>query len=139
FAGERTGTGFKLEQQPEFDIPIIVAALRGKMLQLAVEKGDGAFSNFLPLSAVDKVTGAIQGAPDGFELLCRFFCLPGEREQVEPIARVMFASSVPVPVYAPFYRWLGHGEAIAEMCEAWAAKDRERAIAAAPWNLIEEM
>ena len=25
------------------------------------------------------------------------------------------------------------------MCEAWAAKDRERAIAAAPWELIEEM
>jgi hypothetical protein len=51
----------------------------------------------------------------------------------------MFASYVTVPVYAAFYRWLGHGDAIAEMCEAWAAKDRERAIKAAPWNLIEEM
>ncbi len=51
----------------------------------------------------------------------------------------MFASYVTVPVYAAFYRWLGHGDAIAEMCEAWAAKDRERAIAAAPWELIEEM
>ena len=51
----------------------------------------------------------------------------------------MFASYVTVPVYAAFYRWLGHTEAIAEMCEAWAAKDRERAIAAAPWDLIEEM
>ena len=81
----------------------------------------------------------LEGAPDGFELLCRFFCLPGEREQVEPLARFMFASYVTVPVYAAFYRWLGHGDAIAEMCEAWAAKDRERATAAAPWELIEEM
>ena len=24
------------------------------------------------------------------------------------------------------------------MCEAWAARDRERALAAAPWGLIEE-
>ena len=51
----------------------------------------------------------------------------------------MFASYVSVPVYAAFYRWLGHGDAIAEMCEAWDAKDRERATAGAPWDLIEEM
>jgi alkanesulfonate monooxygenase SsuD/methylene tetrahydromethanopterin reductase-like flavin-dependent oxidoreductase (luciferase family) len=80
----------------------------------------------------------LDGAPDGFELLCRFFCIAGEREQVEPVARFMFASYATVPVYANFFRWLGHGDAIAEMCEAWAAKDRQRAIEAAPWDLIEE-
>ena len=139
FAGERTDTGFKLEQQPEFDIPIIVAALRGKMLELAVEKGDGAFTNFLPLASVDKVSGAIQAAPDGFELLCRFFCMPGEREQVEPLARFMFASYATVPVYEAFFRWLGYGEKIDPMVEAWAAKDRQGAAAAAPWELIEDV
>jgi probable F420-dependent oxidoreductase len=138
-AGERTETGFKLEQQPDFDIPIIVAALRGKMLELAVQKGDGAFSNFLPLSSVEKVTGAIQAAPDGFELLCRFFCLPGDREQVEPLARFMFASYATVPVYAAFFRWLGYEEKIAPMVKAWAAKDRQGAAAAAPWDLIEDV
>ena len=50
-----------------------------------------------------------------------------------------FSSYVTVPVYAAFYRWLGHGEAIAEMCSAWEAKDRERAARAAPWELIEDM
>jgi probable F420-dependent oxidoreductase len=138
-AGERTATGFKLEQAPPEPPPIILAALRGKMLRLAVEKGDGAFSNFLPLSGVSQVVGQLEGAPEGFELLCRFFCLPGPREEVEPLARFMFASYGTVPVYAEFFRWLGHGEAIAEMCEAWAAKDRQRAIAAAPWELIEEV
>jgi alkanesulfonate monooxygenase SsuD/methylene tetrahydromethanopterin reductase-like flavin-dependent oxidoreductase (luciferase family) len=48
-AGERADGGFKLERPPEERVPIIVAALRGKMLRLAVEKGDGAFTNFLPL------------------------------------------------------------------------------------------
>ena len=120
-------------------MPIILAALRGKMLRLAVEKADGAFTNFLPISGLPRVVEQLEGAPEGFELLCRFFCLPGDREQIEPIARFMFASYVSVPVYAAFYRWLGHGDAIAEMCEAWEAKDRERAIAAAPWGLIEEM
>src|SRR3954463_1126001 len=35
-AGERTETGFKLETKPAREIPIVLAALRGKMLELAV-------------------------------------------------------------------------------------------------------
>ncbi|HLM30946.1 MAG TPA: LLM class F420-dependent oxidoreductase [Solirubrobacterales bacterium] len=137
-AGDRAAGGFKLEQAPP-PVPILLASLRGKMLRLAVEKGDGAFTNFLPISGLARVTAELEGAPEGFELLCRFFCLPGGREQVEPLARFMFSSYVTVPVYANFYRWLGHGDAIAEMCEAWEAKDRQRAAEAAPWDLIEEM
>ena len=137
-AGERTATGFKLEQPPPHPPPIVLAALRGKMLRLAVEKAAGAFTNFLPLSGLPKVVAGLGDAPEGFELLCRFFCLPGARDEVEPLARFMFASYVSVPVYAAFFRWLGYGAEIAEMCEAWAARDRERALAAAPWELIEE-
>jgi probable F420-dependent oxidoreductase len=138
-AGERTDGGFKLERPPEERVPIIVAALRGKMLRLAVEKGDGAFTNFLPLEGLPRVVAQLEGAPEGFELLCRFFCLPGEREQIEPLARFMFSSYITVPVYEAFYRWLGYGERIDEMVEAWSAKDREKAAAVAPWELIEEM
>jgi alkanesulfonate monooxygenase SsuD/methylene tetrahydromethanopterin reductase-like flavin-dependent oxidoreductase (luciferase family) len=120
-------------------VPIVLAALRGKMLALAVEKADGAFTNFLPLSGLPQVSGQLKGAADGFELLCRFFCLPGERGQIEPIARFMFSSYITVPVYRDFYRWLGHGEAISEMCDRWEAGDRQAAAAAAPWELIEQM
>jgi probable F420-dependent oxidoreductase len=137
-AGERADGGFKLERAPEAEIPIVVAALRGKMLKLAVEKGDGAFTNFLPLAGLPKVTEQLDSAPEGFELLCRFFCLPGEREQVEPLARFMFSSYITVPVYEAFYRWLGYGDQIDEMVAAWQAKDRQKAAAAAPWELIED-
>ncbi len=123
-AGERTETGFKLEQKPQHRVPIVLAALRGKMLELAVERADGAFTNFLPLAGLPKVTAQLQGAPEGFELLCRFFCIPGEREQVEPLARFMFSSYITVPVYADFYRWLGYGEQITPMVEAWKQGDR---------------
>ena len=136
--GERTPSGFKLELKPAHRIPIVLAALRGKMLDLAVERADGAFSNFLPLSGLPKVVAQIADAPEGFELLCRFFCLPGEREAVEPLARFMFASYATVPVYANFFRWLGYGEKIDPMVAAWEAGDRQAASAAAPWDLIEE-
>jgi probable F420-dependent oxidoreductase len=139
FEGGRADGGFKLERPPAERIPIIVAALRGKMLRLAVEKGDGAFTNFLPLAGLPQVVEGIEGAPDDFELLCRFFCLAGEREQVEPVARFMFASYISVPVYEKFFRWLGYGDRIDEMVAAWNAKDRDRAQAAAPWELIEDV
>jgi probable F420-dependent oxidoreductase len=138
-AGERTSSGFKLEQKPAHGVPVVLAALRGKMLELAVERAAGAFTNFLPLAGLPKVTTQLEGAPEGFELLCRFFCIPGEREQVEPLARFMFSSYITVPVYADFYRWLGYGEEIEPMVAAWEAGDRQAAAAAAPWELIEDM
>jgi alkanesulfonate monooxygenase SsuD/methylene tetrahydromethanopterin reductase-like flavin-dependent oxidoreductase (luciferase family) len=137
--GERAPNGFKLESKPQHEIPVVLAALRGRMLKLAVERASGAFSNFLPISGLPQVVEGIAGAPDGFELLCRFFCLPGKREEVEPVARFMFSSYITVPVYEAFYRWLGHGEAIDPMVAAWKAKDRQKAAAAAPWELIDEM
>jgi len=138
-AGARTATGFKLEMPPAEPVPVVLAALRGKMLELAVERAAGAFTNFLPLGGLAKVTAQLAEAPEGFELLCRFFCLPGEREAVEPLARFMFSSYITVPVYANFYRWLGYGEQIEPMVEAWQAGDRQAAAAAAPWVLIEDM
>ncbi|HEX5713781.1 MAG TPA: LLM class F420-dependent oxidoreductase [Solirubrobacterales bacterium] len=138
-AGERTATGFKLEAAPAQPIPVVLAALRGKMLELAMERAAGAFTNFLPLGGLPKVAAQLEGAPDGFELLCRFFCIPGEREQVEPLARFMFSSYITVPVYAAFYRWLGYGEQIEPMVTAWEGGDRQAAAAAAPWELIEDM
>jgi alkanesulfonate monooxygenase SsuD/methylene tetrahydromethanopterin reductase-like flavin-dependent oxidoreductase (luciferase family) len=75
-AGERTTTGFKLETAPTRPTPIVLAALRGKMLRLAVDKADGAFTNFLPIGGLPKVVEGISGSAPDFELLCRFFCIP---------------------------------------------------------------
>lgn len=137
-AGERTDTGFKVETAPAHPTPIVLAALRGKMLRLAVDKADGAFTNFLPLAGLDQITAQLTDAGPDFELLCRFFCIPGKREEVEGLARFMFSSYITVPVYASFFRWLGYEEEISEMVELWSNKDRQGAAAAAPWELIED-
>src|SRR3954466_9742062 len=67
-AGDRGPGGFRLETPPSSSVPIVVAALRGRMLSLAAELGDGAFTNFLPLSGTRRVAEPF-GAPDK-ELVC---------------------------------------------------------------------
>jgi hypothetical protein len=51
----------------------------------------------------------------------------------------MFSAYATVPVYEAFFRWLGWGEAIDPMVEAWNAGERERAREAAPEELIREI
>jgi probable F420-dependent oxidoreductase len=136
-AGDRGPGGFKLEAPPREPVPIVVAALRGKMLALAAEVGDGAFTNFLPLSGAPQVAEAF-GAPDK-ELLCRFFCFPDPEEEALPAARRMLVGYATVPVYTAFFRWLGWGERIDPMVEAWEAGDRARALELVPDDLVREM
>jgi probable F420-dependent oxidoreductase len=145
-AGERGPGGFKLETPPETPPPIYIAALRGRMLRLGGAIGDGTFVNFLPVSGVEQVIGEIRegereagkeaGASD---VLCRFFCIPQPAEEAIGLARWMFAAYATVPVYEAFFRWLGWGEAIDPMVEAWRAGDRQRALEAAPEQLIHEI
>ena len=146
-AGERAGEGgFKLELPPEQPVPIVIAALRERMLQTAGELGDGAFVNFLPLASIDKVLAEIRkgereaGKEEGStEVLCRFFCLQGDPEQTMGLARWMFCAYVTVPVYEQFFRWLGYGDAIDSMVEAWHGGDRSKALELAPVDLIEDI
>src|SRR6476661_3153469 len=137
FAGERGHGGFKVETPPAQPIPIVIAALRGKMLALAAELGDGAFTNFLPLSGLPQVKEAF-GADDK-ELACRFFCVPMPEEQGMGLAKHLFAAYGTVPVYAAFFRWLGWGEQLDPMVQAWQDGDRKRALELAPDELIKEI
>jgi probable F420-dependent oxidoreductase len=136
-AGDRGPGGFKLETPPAHAVPIVVAALRGKMLGLAAELGDGAFTNFLPLSGTRQVAEAF-GAPDK-ELVCRFFSFPAPEEDALPAARRMLVGYATVPVYAAFFRWLGWGERIDPMVAAWEDGDRKRALELVPDDLVREV
>ena len=136
-AGDRGPGGFKLETPPGATVPIVVAALRGRMLGLAAELGDGAFTNFLPLSGAAQVAEAF-GAPDK-ELVCRFFCFPAPVEEALPAARRMLVAYATVPVYAAFFRWLGWDERIDPMLSAWEDGDRKRAVELVPEELVDEI
>jgi probable F420-dependent oxidoreductase len=139
FAGGRGPGGFKLETPPAQPIPIVLAALRDKMLRLGGELADGTFTNFLPLSAAEHVVARVrEGEADRnpTEVVCRFFCIPGDGLDV---ARFMFAAYATVPVYEAFFRGLGWGDAIDPMVEAWRGGDRGAALAAVPEELVREI
>jgi probable F420-dependent oxidoreductase len=137
-AGERGSGGFKLETPPAEPVPIVVAALRGRMLALANELGDGAFTNFLPVSGTRQVAEGFGGAP-AKELACRFFCFPAPEEEALGAARRMLVAYATVPVYAAFFRWLGWGERIDPMVAAWENGDRARALELVPDDLVREV
>jgi probable F420-dependent oxidoreductase len=139
--GGRGPGGFRLETPPASPVPIVIAALRDRMLRLGGELGDGTFVNFLPLSAVSHVVARVRegeaaGGREPGEVICRFFCVPGDGLAT---ARFMFAAYATVPVYEAFFRGLGWGEAIDPMVTAWRAGDRKGAVAAVPEELVREI
>ena len=145
-AGDGGGPGFKLEQPPPSPVPIHVAGLRGRMLETAGEIADGAWINFVPLSKLDRVmegirTGERAGGrqPGSVEVVCRFFCIQGDRAQAVPLAQRMFAAYASVPVYEKFFRWLGLGEAIDPFLEAWRGGDRRGAVEKVPADVVEDI
>jgi len=135
-AGERGEGGFKLAAAPDPPVPIMLAALRDRMLRLAAERGDGAFTNFLPLSGVGRV---VQAFGSEHELACRFFSVPGREEEGLPVATRIFAAYATVPVYTEYLRWLGWGEQLEPMVQAWHEGDRARALELAPLELVREI
>ena len=94
--GERTASGFKLETAPAQRVPIVLAALRGKMLTSPWSAPTGR-SQLRPGGLPRWRQLGARGLRAALPLL-----LPaGEREAVEPLARFMFSSYITVPVYAP--------------------------------------
>jgi probable F420-dependent oxidoreductase len=135
-SGGRGPGGFKLETPPAHDVPIVVAALRGRMLALAAEVADGAFTNLVPLSGLPQVVKAYGSDK---ELACRLFCAPRPEDEAMGLVKFMFAAYGTVPVYSEFYRWLGWGERVEPMIEAWHAGERARALELVPEDLVREI
>jgi len=134
--------GFRLGIRPEQTPPILVAALREGMLKLAGREADGVIINWLSatdVSTVAKVVNEAAGGEDR-EVVARIFVCPSENaEVVRTGARFAIAAYLNVPVYAEFHRWLGRGELLQPMWDAWAAGDRKAAVAAIPDEVVDEL
>jgi probable F420-dependent oxidoreductase len=140
-------TGFKLTRPLPQPPPIFLAALRERMLRLAGAEADGAIINWLGPEDVPAVAREVRAGaeragrdPDDIEIACRIFvCVSDDVGAARAIARRYIAAYLTVPVYADFHRWLGRGEALRPMQEAWAAGDRRGALAAIPDEVVDSV
>ncbi|WP_449064011.1 LLM class F420-dependent oxidoreductase [Planomonospora algeriensis] len=129
--------GFKLERAPKVAPKIVLAALRPRMLHLAAEEADGAITNWLSPEDVRKIRAEV--GPET-ELIARLFvCVSEDTEKVRELGRWMLASYLTVPVYAAFHDWLGRGDVLRPMHEAWAAGDRQAALKAIPDEVVDAL
>jgi probable F420-dependent oxidoreductase len=129
--------GFRLGLPVPEMPPILVAALRPGMLRLAGREGDGAIINWL---SADDVKTVVPHVGEGKEIVARIFVLPTtDRDLVRLVGSRAIAAYLNVPVYAKFHEWLGRGEMLAPMWDAWKAGDRKAATAAIPDELIDDL
>jgi probable F420-dependent oxidoreductase len=153
FAGEKAASeslgvrGFRLGRRFGEPPPIFVAALRKKMLQLAGGESDGVVINWLGANDVPKVVQVAREAaqkaardPEKLEVACRIFVLDAPNDDVaRAIARRAVTGYLTTPVYSAFHRWLGRGEILGPMNEAWAAGDRQSAVGLVPEQVIDDL
>jgi alkanesulfonate monooxygenase SsuD/methylene tetrahydromethanopterin reductase-like flavin-dependent oxidoreductase (luciferase family) len=119
---------------------VLLAALRPGMLRLAGRDADGAITNWLAPKDVPAVAGALAEGGQNKELAARIFVAPtDDKDMARAVGRFAIAAYLTVPVYRAFHEWLGRGELMAPMQEAWAAGDRKAALAAIPDELVDDL
>ncbi len=139
--------GFRLSRPPAVAPPIQVAALREGMLKVAGEVGDGAIVNWLSAEDVRKSVAVVRGAaeragrdPDSIEITARLMVSADpDSEMNDAVLRRAICGYLNVPVYRSFHQWLGRGEVLRPMNEAWDSGDRRGALAAVPGHVVDEL
>jgi probable F420-dependent oxidoreductase len=129
--------GFRLESPPVAPPALALAALRPQMIKLAAAESDAAITNWLAPGDVPTVR-AVAG-PD-CELVARIFVCPTpDADTARAIGRRMIAAYLTVPAYAAFHDWLGRGELMRPMRQAWAAGDRRGALEKISDQLVDDL
>jgi len=129
--------GFKLSRPVIERPPILLGALRQGMLRLAGHEADGAILNWLGASDVTQCATEV-GA--GKIIAARLFVIPTEdADTARFIARRMISSYLTVATYADFHRWLGRGEILQPMWDAWKDGNRKLANEVIPDSVVDEL
>ena len=144
FAGEKVnveGTtfrvkGFRLDGAPQERLPIFLAALGPKMMELTNEVADGIV---LYLASEEGVRIAARACP-GKEIAERILCCPDEDvEQVRGAVRWMMTPYVAVPAYNRFIAAQGFEEEARQVADAWKNNERDKARDAISDRLIDAL
>ncbi len=147
FDGETLRSHGYRQQPVGTPVPIYLAALRPRMLELAAAVADGVILNLFPQSALPRIVehvarGALAAGKDPaeVEIVCRHqVAVTDDPQAARRLFRLLFASYYATPVYNQYLAWAGHEHAAREIREGWAAGDRERTARAIGDELIDEI
>ena len=134
--------GFRLSvgEPPDPPIPLLLAALRPRMLRLAATEADGAVINWLSATDTERVTGIVRRIAPDAEIVARLFVCPNpDRAAVLPLAKRMLAAYLSVAVYRAFHVWLGREAMLRPFWERWDSGDRAGAVAQIPDELADDI
>ena len=135
-----TVSGMRLGDPPPGPVPVMVAALRSGMLRLAGREADGAIINWLSPDDVRTVAPYVRERDPEKEIVARIFVFPhDDPDQARAIGRRLITAYLNVPVYAAFHDWLGRGDVLRKMWDAWRAGDRSGALDAVPDAVVDEL
>ena len=139
--------GYRLPIPVRSEVPIYLAGLRAKMLEMAAEVGDGVILNMYPTDALPKMMKHIKlGAEragrslDQVEIVSRLHTIVTDDEAAaREIFRQRFAPYFATPVYNKFLAWCGHDAAAHTIDEGWKEKDRAKTTGALSDELVDKI
>jgi probable F420-dependent oxidoreductase len=118
---------FALESVPSRRIPIYVAALRGRMLRLAGQIGDGVLLNWMTperaaqSSAIVREAARAAGKAQGSVHVACFVraCVTEDVDSARTILRRIIATYAALPAYARMFEESGFGDEVQAICAWW--------------------
>ncbi len=136
----------QLSARPAGDVPIYIAALNDRMLELAGEIADGVLLNFVTIDdlrhARERVAAGAERARrsiEGFEFVIYFRAtVTDDYELVRGRYQSELFTYVMAPVYQQMFEREGYGAACLEVQKLWRTGAREEALDAIPPALIRE-
>lgn len=134
-------------RQGAYRVPIMLAALRPKMLEMAAALGDGVILNLFPAPALPTILAHINAGatfadktPGTVEVIARHQVCVTERsdETLEQIRRSLtpyFAQGV----YNHYLAWCGYPEQAEQLSRGWREGNRQATRAALPDALLQDI
>ena len=145
-AGERTrfegetirSDSFRLGIAPRCEVPIYLAALRPKMLELAGEIANGVILNLVPLELLPRMlehidTGAKRSGRrvEDLEVVAFIYVFAGsDNETAEAEMANIAAGYFSTPVYSDFLKWMGYTNEAEAILEGFRERDRAKSLGA---------
>ena len=151
--GEKTNFQGRILQSKGFriplaaEVPIYMAALRPRMLELAGEIADGVVLNLFPYHALPKIIehiaiGAKRGGRElkDIPIVSRYqVAVCEDLDAHRELFRLSYSGYFSTPVYNHYLAWCGYQSVADELKIGWQQKDRSKTAAAFSDELIDSI